>query len=125
MAPKRITVVVDASGSESNESVGNDTEFRALIDDYAVRFLITANPPKIKIRGFESLVDGGNYTLGPPQQQQQQNGKSRCCSRILVFNLFVRIRKLFSIHILTPPPEWSSQIDFQRSCCCDEWTRTC
>ena len=28
---------------------------------------------------FESLEDGGRYTLGPPKQQQQQDGKLRCC----------------------------------------------
>jgi len=31
---------------------------------------------KTKIHGFESLDDGGTYTLGPPMQQQQQQVSS-------------------------------------------------
>jgi hypothetical protein len=79
MAPKKITVV-DAGGGDSNESVANDTEFKALIDDYQVRFLTTTDSHRTKIRGFESLVDGGKYALGPPPQQQQQVGLMSCCS---------------------------------------------
>ena len=70
MAPKRVTII-DADGIESNESVANDSEFKSLVDDYSIRYLVTDDSEKTRIRGFESLEDGGTYTRGPPIQQQQ------------------------------------------------------
>jgi len=75
MAPKTITVV-DSSGTETSESVANDLEFKALIDDHQVRFLKTADSPPAVIRGFESLKHGGTYTLGPQGQSLQQEPKA-------------------------------------------------
>ena len=78
MPPKKITVV-DANGGESKELVGSTEEFRALIEDYGVRFLVDVDDAKI--RGFESLEDGGKYTLGPQQQRDRfarETGELRC-----------------------------------------------
>ena len=65
-------IVINTDSNESSEAVANDHEFKALLDDYSVRFLKTVDTGT-RIRGYESLVDGGKYTLGP--QQQQQSGK--------------------------------------------------
>jgi len=73
MAPKKI-IVVGAGGGESKEMVGSTEEFRALIEDYGVRFLVDVDDTKI--RGFESLEDGGRYTLGSPEQQLGRQAKT-------------------------------------------------
>ena len=72
MAGKTITVV-DANGNDSSDKIANDAEFNATIADYKVRYLVDEEGNKV--RGYESLVHEGKYTLGPPQQQQQPNGK--------------------------------------------------
>jgi len=68
MAQKTI-IVIDRDSNESKEAVANDYELKALLDDYSIRFLKSVDTGT-KIRGHESLVDGGTYTLGPPIQQQ-------------------------------------------------------
>eukprot|EP00978_Attheya_sp_CCMP212_P014762 scaffold37795_cov55-Attheya_sp.AAC.3 len=74
MASKKITVV-DTNGAECLEILSNDEEFQALIEDYSIRLLVDVG--KYNIRGFESLVDGGKYTLGPPQPQQERAERAR------------------------------------------------
>jgi hypothetical protein len=81
MAPIRITVEgVGGVKLSSNDELGR------FLENKKVQCLIDSDGDQVY--GFDSLVDGGTYTLGPPQQQQQQqNGKLLCCSRIFVFNL--------------------------------------
>ena len=67
MAPKTITV----SGEEQGYLIGDNEEFKAMLDVYGVRFLV--NQDGKRVLGFASLVDGGKYTLGPPQQQKHEN----------------------------------------------------
>ena len=76
MAPKTITV-----GDDEWEISSHD-EFKSLLIAMEAKWICRDGK---NIIGFESLVDGGRYTLGPPMQQQQQpNGKLRCCFCILV-----------------------------------------
>jgi hypothetical protein len=85
MAPIRITVEgVGGVKLSSNDELGR------FLEKKKVQCLIDSDGDQVY--GFDSLVDGGTYTLGPPQrqqqqQQQQQNGKLLCCSRIFVFNV--------------------------------------
>jgi hypothetical protein len=62
MAPKTITVLVDASGGESKEMLSNEEGYKNLVAEYRVASLKDNNGAKI--RDFESLEDGGRYTLG-------------------------------------------------------------
>jgi hypothetical protein len=58
---------------------------------------ITKIGPKSRLRTYIGRLQAH----AQQQQQQQPNGKLRCCSRILVFNLLLlRIRKCFSILLL-------------------------
>lgn len=84
MAPKKITVV-DASSTACKNKLSNEDEYRNLLKDYDVLFLIDGDD--YAIRGFASLTNGGTYTLGDAAEQQQPGGELRCCSRILVFNM--------------------------------------
>eukprot|EP00545_Synedropsis_sp_CCMP1620_P011972 CAMPEP_0119017338 /NCGR_PEP_ID=MMETSP1176-20130426/16255_1 /TAXON_ID=265551 /ORGANISM="Synedropsis recta cf, Strain CCMP1620" /LENGTH=356 /DNA_ID=CAMNT_0006971035 /DNA_START=29 /DNA_END=1095 /DNA_ORIENTATION=+ len=75
MAPKTITVLVDATGSgaESKEMLSNEEGYKNLVSDYSVASL--KDNSGAKIRDFESLKDGGRYTLGDintsiPQRQR-------------------------------------------------------
>ena len=66
MSPKKITVV-DASGVERTWKLGNDKGYDNLIRHFGVGSLV--DDGNCVMVDFESLADGGNYTLGPPQQQ--------------------------------------------------------
>ena len=50
--------------------LSNHEEFLTLIHGCGEQSLIDSE--EYEITGFESLEDGGRYTLGQPQQQQQQ-----------------------------------------------------
>jgi hypothetical protein len=66
--------------------LSSNDELGRFLENKKVQCLIDSDGDQVY--GFDSLVDGGTYTLGPPQQQQQQqNGKLLCCSRIFVFYL--------------------------------------
>ena len=69
MAPKTITVVDASSGGESKELLSNEEGYKNLIAEYRVTSLKDRNGAKI--RDFESLEDGGKYTLGPQQQRDR------------------------------------------------------
>jgi len=73
MARKKITVA-DASGSDSRELLGSQDGYKELRDRLGVAFLV--DEEGFHTNDFESLVDGGKYTLGPPKQQQQQQAKT-------------------------------------------------
>ena len=70
MAPKTITVV-DASNNERRKRLSNEDGYRNLLSEFRVAFL--KDDDGVEIEDFESLVDGGKYTLGSPQQQKQQH----------------------------------------------------
>ena len=77
MARKTITVV-DASGGESKAMLSNEGEYTRLLARRGVESLI--DNEDCVIEDFESLEDGGRYTLGQPQRQRE-TGELRCCSK--------------------------------------------
>ena len=81
LEPKTITVL-DAHGKKSTESVANDFEFNGLTADYNVRCLVTNDSVQKKIRGFTSLVEGGTYTLGPPNHDAPLPKKFRAMTYV-------------------------------------------
>ena len=81
MAPKKITVILDSDHRDSKKRIENQESFLFMLKNHAVVALL--DNESVEINHFESLVDGGTYTLGPPIQQQP-NGKLRCCFCILV-----------------------------------------
>ena len=93
MAPKTITVV-DASNSERKKRLSNEDGYRNLLSEFRVTCLKEGDG--VEIEDFESLVNGGTYTLGP--QQKEQNGRLRCCFCILVFEQ-IRNYSLFSCSV--------------------------
>jgi len=66
MASKKITV--DGVGGVK---LSNDNEFYFWLSKKHVESLVDSEGDEVV--GFESLTDGGTYTLGPPEQQQQQD----------------------------------------------------
>jgi hypothetical protein len=76
MAPTKITV--DGVGGVK---LSNDSELDKWLNKKEVECLVDSKGDEVG--GFDTLVNGGKYTLGPPQQQP--NGKLRCCFCILVF----------------------------------------
>ena len=70
MAPKKIKVVVDASGGESKEGLGSQDGYKELLRRLDVVFLVDEDG--YNTNDFESLEDGGTYTLGQRRRQQQQ-----------------------------------------------------
>lgn len=49
--------------------ISSNNEFRNLLDILAIKWICQEGR---NIIGYESLVNGGTYTLGPPRQIQQQ-----------------------------------------------------
>jgi hypothetical protein len=68
MVPKTITVI-DTTCGESKEMLGSQNGYTMLLSRLGVAFVV--NSEGVRVNDFESLVDGGKYTLGPPLQQQQ------------------------------------------------------
>ena len=69
MEPKKIIIVVN-DGKEQKEKVGSQDGYKRLLDRLGVAFVV--DEEACNTNDFESLLDGGRYTLGPRQQQQQQ-----------------------------------------------------
>lgn len=67
MAPKTITVI-DATNSERKKRLSNEDGYKNLLLEFRIACL-KDTADGVEIEDFESLVDGGIYTLGPPQQQ--------------------------------------------------------
>lgn len=64
MVTKKITV------GGTGIKLSHDADVEKLLDRKGVQCLVDSDGDEIF--GFESLEDGGTYTLGPPKQQQQQ-----------------------------------------------------
>jgi hypothetical protein len=79
MASKKMTVE-DASGTVRTIQV-TEGNVEIWLDKLVSSSFVSSD--SVEIIDFESLVDGGKCTLGPPQlkQQLQQDGELRCCSR--------------------------------------------
>ena len=100
MARKKITVV-EASGNVRTimvaEAEGNVEKW---LDKLGVDSFVDSD--SAEIIDFESLQDGGTYTLGPPRQQQ--HGEFCCsfcfalCCAILYASFVVRTRFEFNGH---------------------------
>lgn len=73
MVSKTITVV-DASNSEHKKRLSNEHGYRNLISGFGVACLKDGDG--VELEDFESLVDDGKYTLGPPPQQQPEQVSS-------------------------------------------------
>lgn len=72
MAPKKI-IVVDASNRERKLEVTED-RIETWLHKLGVDSFVESNG--VEIIDFESLVEGGKYTLGPPEQQLGRQAKT-------------------------------------------------
>lgn len=65
-------IVVDRSGQENKELVGDTDAFKAILSAGATSYLI--DEQGWIVRSLASLVNGGKYTLGPKEEQPSQHG---------------------------------------------------
>ena len=99
MASKTITVV-DASGNERRKKLSTQDGYKNLL--FGLKVAVLKDADDIEIEDFESLEDGGTYTLGQPRQQQ--DGEFCCsfclalCCAILYASFVVRMRIAFNGH---------------------------
>lgn len=61
MAPKKI-IVIDASGNERKQLLGNQNGFNRVLYRMGVSFLVDEDG--FEANHFDSITDGGTYTLG-------------------------------------------------------------
>lgn len=65
-------IIVEGVG---NVLLSDQTEYKDLLNTEGVKCLLDSG--RNRVGGFASLVDGGSFTLGPPQRQQQQQDEKQ------------------------------------------------